>query len=316
MPTISKIRFTNVIYEGGGKRYNDETFQFDGHNGAIVLENGGGKTVFIQTAIQAVVPHMDLADRKIKDTLSLENGAAHVAIEWIVNDSPRRYAVTAVTLFIENNAVNSYKYAYEYGGEDANNIDNIPFVCQNSDRTLRPASKGEILDYYQKMAKNFMSAKMFDTIKEYHAYIEENFKIIESEWQNIGIVNSAEGDVDKYFDGCKTTTQLLNKLLIPVVEKAIEGAYQNDFAKTFEKQREHFKKNKILLEQIEESQETRVQLQKYIDVYEKLNQKEADYNEARDEAKALFHFVQNKLEGSQKQLVFFDEKLRAIEETN
>ncbi|WP_273129376.1 hypothetical protein [Bacillus weihaiensis] len=51
MPSISKIRFTNVVYEGGAKRYNDDIFLFDSHNGAILLENGGGKTVFIQTAI-------------------------------------------------------------------------------------------------------------------------------------------------------------------------------------------------------------------------------------------------------------------------
>jgi hypothetical protein len=74
MPAISKIRFTNVVYEDGNKRYNDEIFQFEGHNGAIILENGGGKTVFIQTAIQAVLPHTDLAGRKLKETLTLDTG--------------------------------------------------------------------------------------------------------------------------------------------------------------------------------------------------------------------------------------------------
>ena len=69
MPAISKIRFTNAVYDNGEKRYNDEIFEFDGHNGAIVLENGGGKTTFIQIAIQAILPHADLGTRKIRDTL-------------------------------------------------------------------------------------------------------------------------------------------------------------------------------------------------------------------------------------------------------
>ena len=73
MPTISKIRFTNVVYEDGMKRYNDEIFKFDGYNGAILLENGGGKTVFIQTALQAIIPHTNLSERKIKQTLQLDN---------------------------------------------------------------------------------------------------------------------------------------------------------------------------------------------------------------------------------------------------
>lgn len=83
MPAISKIRFTNVIYENGGKRYNDDIFQFGGYNGAILLENGGGKTVFVQAALQAVLPHYDLGERKIRDTLSLEGNPCHIAIEWI-----------------------------------------------------------------------------------------------------------------------------------------------------------------------------------------------------------------------------------------
>ena len=74
-------------------------FLFDGHNGAILIENGGGKTVLIQTAMQAILPHVDLADRKIKNTLVLENAPAHIAIEWIINDKPRRYVVTTVSLF-------------------------------------------------------------------------------------------------------------------------------------------------------------------------------------------------------------------------
>lgn len=100
MPAISKIRLTNIIYENGGKRFNDDIFEFDGYNGVILLENGGGKTVFIQTALQAVLPHANLGERRIRDTLSLEGGASHIAIEWILNDRPRRYGLTAVTLFL------------------------------------------------------------------------------------------------------------------------------------------------------------------------------------------------------------------------
>ena len=72
MASISKIRYTNVIYENGNKRYNDEIFTCAGHNTAILLENGGGKTVFIQAALQAVLPHTDLGERKAKETFVLE----------------------------------------------------------------------------------------------------------------------------------------------------------------------------------------------------------------------------------------------------
>ena len=66
MPSISRIRFTNVVYDGGKKRYIDTTFRFDGYNGILLLENGAGKTVFVQTLIQAVLPR--------KTVLTAENG--------------------------------------------------------------------------------------------------------------------------------------------------------------------------------------------------------------------------------------------------
>ena len=151
MPSISKIRFTNVVYEGGSKRYNDDIFVFEGNNGAILLENGGGKTVFIQTVLQAILPHSDLAERKIKDTLSLEGNPAHIAVEWILNERPRRYALTAVTLFLVNGKLDSYRYVYEYGSGDSNSIENIPFVRNISNGNKRPAGREEMNDYYQYM---------------------------------------------------------------------------------------------------------------------------------------------------------------------
>src|SRR5690625_4325101 len=97
MPTINKIRLTNVVYEDGYKRFNDDLFLFDGHNAAIVLENGGGKTVFIHTVLQAILPHTHLGERKIRETLKLDQAPAHIAIEWMINERPRRYLVTAVS---------------------------------------------------------------------------------------------------------------------------------------------------------------------------------------------------------------------------
>ena len=84
MPSISKVRFTNVVYDNGNKRYIDTTFRFDGQNGIMLLENGAGKTVFVQTLIQAVLPHEQVANRRIQDTLQLSNNIAHIAEEWIL----------------------------------------------------------------------------------------------------------------------------------------------------------------------------------------------------------------------------------------
>lgn len=295
MPVISKIRFTNVVYEGGAKRYNDSTFYFDGHNGAIVLENGGGKTVFIQTAIQAVLPHSDVAGRKMKDTLSLENGPAHVAIEWILADKPRRrYAVTCVSLFMSATGLDSLRYVYEYSENDDHRLGLLPFTKEMGVGKLRVTEKGEIQEYYQSMqSKNPLVAKTFDTITGFHKYIEEHFHIIQSEWEAIVKVNSNEGGVEAFFDECKTSSQLVDRLLIPTIEESMEGFKQGTFADLFQVQRDGFKQYKELKEKIEENQRILAELHKYVDGYEILHREQIKYEAMRKESKAYLDVAMN-----------------------
>ncbi|WP_352417768.1 hypothetical protein [Proteiniborus sp.] len=298
MPSISKIRFTNAIYDNGEKRYNDELFVFDGHNGAVLLENGGGKTTFIQIAIQAILPHADLGDRKIRDTLSLEGSPCHIAIEWIINEKPRRYALTAVTLYLNNGKLDSYKYVYEYGYDDKNSIENIPFIKDTIDGNKRPASREELGDYYQLMCREHINAKIFSNIKEYHKYIEENFKIIPKEWRRIGIINGEEGGIDKFFEGCRTTDNLVDKLLIPVVEEAMAGNGTEDFVSTFEEQREHFKQHKHLKESIDESRRIQDKIAEYVNTYSDHYKIEEQFNSQKSYGKALYHYISNEQKGT------------------
>jgi len=192
MPAISKIRLTNIIYEDGDKRINDEVYLFDGHNGAILLENGGGKTVFIHTVLQAVLPHTNLGERKIRETLQLENGPAHVGIEWIINEHPRRYMTTAVSLFLYNNALQSHRYVFEYEHDHPDRLETMPFVVE-SNGNRRPAYKEEVADYYQAMKHKTHNARTFDTLGSFHTYIEENYQIIHNEWESIVKINGDEG---------------------------------------------------------------------------------------------------------------------------
>ncbi len=287
MPTISKIRLTNIVYDDGNKRYNDELFIFDGHNSAIILENGGGKTVLIHTALQAIFPHVDLANRKIKHTLVVQNEPAHIAIEWINKEHPRNYVVTAVSINATKQGIDSLRYVYEYGENDPNGITNMPFVKESADGK-RPAVRGEMQDYYGHMRDTTLSARTFSTITEYRTYIEENYQIIASEWDNIIKINSSEGGVEAFFDQCKTTNQLFDRLLIPTVEDSIEGHKESTFADMFEQQHESLKNYLSLKETIEENKQIQAKLNIYVDHYEHLHQVEEKYRQTKSQVKGLW----------------------------
>lgn len=283
MPAIAKIRFTNIVYEDGNKRYNDELFVFDGENAAIVLENGGGKTVFIQTALQAIIPHTNMARRKMKETLTL-NEPAHIAIEWIISDRPRRYACTAVTLFRGQDALDSYRFVTEYPAGSEQSIENLPFVKESVDGK-RTAEKAEILEYYrQEQAKK--KGKTFDTITAYRSYIEENYQIIAKEWDSIVQINSAEGDIEKFFEECVSSQQLFEKLLIPRVEHAMYFNKEETFVEAFTARREGFKIHRRMTKTIEENTAIRKQLESYESYFSKVHQEEVDMKKHKEHAKA------------------------------
>ncbi len=302
MPSISKVRFTNVVYDNGNKRYIDTTFRFDGQNGILLLENGAGKTVFVQTLIQAVLPHEQVANRRIQDTLQLSNNIAHIAVEWILEEQPqRRYAVTAVSLFMNsNNKLASQRFAMEYAGGDFA-LGKIPFVREEAGRK-RAASKEEMAIWCRGQADHNMLAKYFsenDTLQSYYRYLEDHYKIIASEWHKIASINSDEGGVEAYFANCHNTNELLSRLLIPTVEEAISQGMDTDngngFVEMFQSQREHFRQQSRLQKRIGEMQQVLEELQEYNEVQKLQYQDEVRLGEIASGLKAGYTQLRNNL---------------------
>ncbi|QFF99068.1 hypothetical protein PB01_09640 [Psychrobacillus glaciei] len=309
MPAISKIRFTNVVYEDGQKRYNDDLFRFEGFNGAVVLENGGGKTVFIQTLLQAVIPHTELGERKIRDTLKLE-GPAHIAIEWIISEKPRRYVMTAVSLFLIDNKVDSFRYVYEYGANDSDGIEYIPFV---SNEGKRAAEKYEIQEYYARKTQHSPLAKAFGTIKSYRHFLEEQYHIISDEWDSIVKINKNEGGIEAFFDECKIEKHLYDRLIIPTIEASITGFDSGTFADTFEEQQKSFKLYKELRAQIAEYQSIEEELTAFVRVNEILYTNTQEYKERKADAKGISVLAYKQKEQVERELELLQQSMNNLE---
>src|SRR5699024_4262515 len=122
--------------------------------------------------------------RKIRETLQLENAPAHIGIEWIINERPRRYLTTTVSLFLHNNQLNSHKYIYEYEHGNLDGLEHMLFV-KETNGNKRPAYKEEIADYYSAMKQKTHNAQTFDTITSFHTYIEEHYQLIKNEWESV-----------------------------------------------------------------------------------------------------------------------------------
>lgn len=299
MATINKVRLTNIVYEDGNKRFNDEIFHFNGNNSAIVLENGGGKTVFIHTVLQAILPHTNLGERKIKDTLQLENAPAHIGIEWMTSEHPRHYVATVVSLYLQDNTLHSLKYVYAYEEGDRHRLEQMPFVRQIDDKK-RPATREEMAEYFSSMKSTSMNAATFDTNKSFHEYIEQNYHIITNEWQSIVKINSDEGGIEQFFEHCKTTNDLFNRLLIPTVEDSIAGHEAGKFADIFEDRREGFKMYRDFQRSIKEHEMIQQEIDGYVDQFASYSEVESTYERTKQRAKGIDLFLQKEMKEIEK----------------
>lgn len=298
MPSISRIRFTNIVYDGGKKRYIDTIFQFDGYNGILLLENGAGKTVFVQTLIQAVLPRKTVAQRKIQETLQLNNSIAHIGVEWILEDTPRVYALTAVSLFMNSrDQLSSQEFTLDYTPASSIRLDTLPFVREEGLRK-RPATKEEMASYYRGVADRTMNAHFFsenDSLQQYGIYIEEHFRIIPAEWNKIAAINETEGGVEAFFENCRSNDMLVDRLLIPTVEEGLadengtDKGQGNGFAQLFEKQRNHFRQQRILQKRIEEMKGVVTKMEDYTQVQKVTYEAEQALLAANGKVKALYN---------------------------
>jgi len=125
-------------------------------------------------------------------------------------------------------------------------------------------------------------AVTFPTITEFKQYIETQYQIISNEWENIVKINRDEGGVEQFFENCRTTTDLYDRLLIPTVEDSIIGHDQDMFANMFEKRRSGFHEYKKLQESIKENERIQAELEAYVGNFEQYALKQATYEETKE----------------------------------
>src|SRR5699024_10835911 len=179
---------------------------------------------------------------------------------------------TAVSLFLTKDGIDSFRYINEYDESSPDRLEEIPFVRETTNGK-RPAERAEILEYYQSMKSQSMYAETFSTIREFRSVIEERYSIITNEWDSIVHINADEGGIEKFFENCRTTTDLYDRLLIPTVENSLQGHETSMFADMFEKQRDSFHMYRKLRKSMEENKRIQEELKKYVNVFKRYTEK-------------------------------------------
>ena len=243
MPKISKVRIVNFSYNDGNRLIADELFDFsnqeqnDALNVLINLANGGGKSVLVQLLMQPLLPKAKVANRRIESFFSAPTDHYFVVLEWIKDNSTEKL-ITGISMAARQSlstdeentrgmTVKYYTFYAEYGDESSPyTIANLPLSRKEHGRFL-PAAFNDVKEQAKK-SRNALCCYNAEDALPWQRKLAE-FGLVQEEWRMIEQLNSEEGGLGKYFGNFKNSDALVEKLLIPTIERKLDaGSVQED----------------------------------------------------------------------------------------
>lgn len=249
MPVVNQIRLCNISLEDGDKLIPNQDLVLHGLTSLYLLENGGGKTSFIQLFLQTILPNTTTNQRSLQNTVARGTNG-HIAIEWNVDEKGLHKVLTGFSYEnpdSQQEKIKFYMYVCEYK-RDQYRIGDLPFLQENDGRKFVTGYE----EFRQLLKKeNHVSIKVYHSGEptKYKKEIESH-GIIPAEWESIKKINVSEGAADKFFEKTTDVENLLTKLFIPSIEEALFSSNkESTLAGAFEK----FQENLFRLPEIQKN---------------------------------------------------------------
>lgn len=249
MPQITKIRIVNFIYDDNKVLIPDELFDLTSADTGKALntlfdcKNAGGKSILTQLIMQPVNPKAQADKRRIENFFVNGGQHSYVVLEWALDNSTEKL-LTGISIATSTsagtssstssddktrgNSIKYYTFTTRYESFSAYNISSLE-LSSNVNGKYVPAS----YDYIRNLAKSskgILTVYSSDESRKWAEYLAE-YSIYRDEWENvIEFVNKGEGGLRGLFEGTQhepgieTSNRLIKKLLIPTIDKKINGS--------------------------------------------------------------------------------------------
>ncbi|MXQ54972.1 hypothetical protein [Shimazuella alba] len=220
MPVVNKVRLCNIHLEDGDKQIPHKVLSLQGLTSLYLLENGGGKTSFIQLFLQTILPNTKTNQRTLQETVANgENG--HIAIEWNTDITGEHKVLTGFSYDNPSDPhenIRFFMYVCDYK-KDQFSIDDLQFISE-IDGSKKITGYEQLRHQLKKETR--VHIQLFNS-SERSKYKETllSHGLLSNEWESIKKINVSEGGVAEFFEKATDVESLLTRLLIPSIEEAI-----------------------------------------------------------------------------------------------
>ncbi|TYQ18417.1 UNVERIFIED_CONTAM: chromosome segregation ATPase [Acetivibrio alkalicellulosi] len=238
MPQINRFRIVNFRYDDDKKYISNELYEFDTKNSLINLENGGGKSVILQLALQVVLPNTSMGTRNFSNYFKVGASPTHILVEWKLDGTRGEYLLTGICVSKNADGIRFFTYTHTYTLPYHLDIKAIEVV--NKDKQV--ANFSEYYNYLKRMSSEMrlnINTYSRDRQREYRDKIH-TFNLFKEEFEAIKTINQSEGGIDKFFENARKSRNVIEKLIIPNIPTT-EGESEGILAQTFKKHLENLK---------------------------------------------------------------------------
>lgn len=238
MPRINRFRIVNFKYDDDKKCISNEVFEFDGKNALLNLENGGGKSVILQLALQVVLPNTSMGSRNFSDYFKPGASPTHIMMEWKLDGPIAEYLLTGICVSKNSDGLRYFTYTHKYTLPHDFDIKGLEAINE----------KKQVIGFleYQNYLKKLISDMRLniniysrDRQREYRDKLY-TFNLFKEEFEAIKVINQTEGGIDKFFENARKSRNVIEKLIIPNIPQR-EGETSGILAETFKKHLENLK---------------------------------------------------------------------------
>ena len=247
MPSINKLRVSNVLFDNNSRFYDDIVIPVNEGRLLIEAENGSGKTLLMQCILQSVKPmlyfHRKNAEHSEQPTIrnlfrSNQNTTMHSMIEWTLDeDNKYDYMITGfcarkVQKETEEGKVSDieyFNYVIIYNADMPFSVESIPLRTVKNGASERMSSS-----QLQKFLKDLhrdkrLLVKRFDSNREYESFLN-TYNINSSEFELMRNINLKEGGSEEYFtEHYKTPYDFIVGELVDRIESVNKMRLQTAF---------------------------------------------------------------------------------------
>lgn len=233
MSKMKAVRMVNLNYNYDATRIEDEIFYLDGNSTLLSLQNGGGKSVFVQMLMAPFVHkrYRDTQERKFSGYFTT-NRPTHIMVEWSLEGGAGNVLVGMMVRKNMNgkeegmDELEIISYIHEYTMDNPYDVTSIPVIeTIGKKKTIRGFSQCKQL-FEQIRKERGIHFRTYDLTtyngqRQYFEHLKE-YKIYAKEWETIiRKVNLKESGLSELFKDSKNEAGLVEKWFLPTIENKL-----------------------------------------------------------------------------------------------